>query len=68
MMQSLKSGMKSLGLAAVGFLSVEKMLGRGAKFWSLGGRVGGMKFKAERKVALWKGLVNGLVLVWPMME
>lgn len=67
-MQSLNKGMKSLGLATGGLLSVAKMLGRGGWFCSTVGRLGVLRLKEAKKLELRKGFEVGLLMVCPMVE
>lgn len=60
-MQSENRGMKLLGLATGGFLSVEKMLGRRDVFRSSEGWLGGPCLKE-----FWKSL--SWLMVWPMVD
>lgn len=67
-MQSLKRGMKSLGLATGGFLRVAKMLGRGGVFCSKDGWLGAPRLKELRKLEFWKGLDVGFPMFWPIVD
>lgn len=67
-MQSLKRGMKSLGLATGGFLRVAKILGRGGVFCSKDGWLGAPRLKELRKLEFWKGLDVGFPMFWPIVD
>lgn len=57
-----------MGLAMVGLLSVEKMLGRGDVFRSKEGGMVEPRLKEAKKLEFWKGLEMGLLMVWPMVD
>lgn len=60
-MQSLNSGMKSLGLGTGGLLSVAKMLGRGGGFCSHVGGLWVLRLKVAKKLDFSKGF-EGVLL------
>lgn len=61
-------GMKSLGLATGGLLSVAKMLGRVGGVSGKEGRLWGPRLKEARKLEFRKRLEVGLPMFWPMVS